>query len=81
MGLVATKPVFGISDKARIKPISSATETSLKIKISLVASLDMILSKKEITEALISLWGCADQSAPVVLKLPKTGFLTFRPIL
>ena len=28
MGLVATKPVFGVSDKARLKPVSSATETS-----------------------------------------------------
>ena len=25
---VATKPVFGVSNKARLKPISSATETS-----------------------------------------------------
>ena len=24
------KPVFGVSDKARLKPVSSATETSLK---------------------------------------------------
>ena len=28
MGLVARKPVFGISDKARLKPVTSATETS-----------------------------------------------------
>ena len=28
LGLVATKPVFGVSDKARLKPFSSATETS-----------------------------------------------------
>ena len=27
MGLVATKPVFGISDKASFKPAYSATET------------------------------------------------------
>ena len=27
-GRVATKPVFGVSDKASFKPISSATETS-----------------------------------------------------
>ena len=48
MGLDTTKPVFGVSDKARIKPVSSATETSQKIEISPVASLDMILSKKRI---------------------------------
>ena len=28
MGLDATKPVFGVSEKARLKPVSSATETS-----------------------------------------------------
>ena len=45
MDLDATKPVFGVSDKVRLKPVSSATETSWKIEISPVASLDMILSK------------------------------------
>ena len=38
MGLISTKPVFGVSDKARLNPISSATETSKKIEISPVAS-------------------------------------------
>ena len=28
LGLVATNPVFGVSDKARLKLVSSATETS-----------------------------------------------------
>ena len=28
MGLDATKPVFGVSDKVSFKPVSSATETS-----------------------------------------------------
>ena len=28
MGLVATKPVFGVSKKLRLKPVSSAKETS-----------------------------------------------------
>ena len=28
MGLDATKPVFGVSDKASFKPVSLATETS-----------------------------------------------------
>ena len=28
MGLVARKPVFGVSDKASFKPVSLATETS-----------------------------------------------------
>ena len=34
MGHDATKPVFGVSDKTRLKP---ATETSKKIEIWLVA--------------------------------------------
>ena len=38
MGVNATKPVFGVSDKARLKPVSSTTETDQKIEISLVAS-------------------------------------------
>ena len=66
MGLVSRKPVFGVSDKASFKLVSSATETSQKIEISLVASLDMILLDKRITKALISLRGCAGWSAPVL---------------
>ena len=50
MGHGVTKPVFGVSDKARLKPISSATKTRWKIEISLVASLDMKLFKKQITK-------------------------------
>ena len=46
MGLVARKPVFGVSDKASFKPVPSATETSLKIEISPVASTYKILFKK-----------------------------------
>ena len=43
MGLDATKSVIGVSEKARLKPVSSATETSKKVEFSLVASLDMVL--------------------------------------
>ena len=46
MSLDPTKPVFGVSGKARLKPISSATEASKKIEVLLVARLDMVLSKK-----------------------------------
>ena len=49
------KTVFGVSDIVRLKLVSSATQTSLKIKTSLVGSLDMVLSKKWITKALIRL--------------------------
>ena len=33
-----TKPVFGVSNKVSFKPVSSGTETSWKIEISVVAS-------------------------------------------
>ena len=46
MGLSARKPVFGVSDKVRLNPVYSATETSQKVEISLEASLGMILSNK-----------------------------------
>ena len=39
MGLGATKPVFGVFDKATLKPVSSVTETSKKNEILLIASL------------------------------------------
>ena len=44
-GFDRTKPVFGVSNKAGLKQISSATKTSLKFGISLVASLDDTFQK------------------------------------
>ena len=84
MGLDARKPVFGVSDKARRKPVSSATcectETSLKIEKSFVAGLDMlhILSNKRITKALIRLRVCAGWSAPLLLENPRRQVLSCR---
>ena len=66
MGLVVRKPVFGISDKARLKPACSARETSWKIEMLLVTSLDVILSNKRISKALIGLRGRAGWSAPLL---------------
>ena len=74
-----TKPVFGVSDKARLKPVSSATQTSKKIEILPVASLDMILSKKQITKGNQIVRMGRLVSAFVVRKPPKTGFLVQRP--
>ena len=63
MGHDETKPVFGVFDKSRIKPVSSAKDTSYKIEILHVASIYMILSKKRIlTKGLISLRECAGWS-------------------
>ena len=78
MGLDARKHVFWVSDKAIFKPVSSNTETSYKIEISLVASLDKVLSNKQITKVLFSLRRLV--SAYVVRKPPKTGFLVSRTI-
>ena len=63
------------SDKVRFKPACSATETSQKIEISLIASLDMLVSNKQKNKG-------ADQTARmhrlvcafVVRKTPKTDF-------
>ena len=71
MGLVATKPVFRVSDKARLKHVSSATKTSQKTKISIVASLDIVLSITRTKKALIRLHGCAGWSAPVLFANPR----------
>ena len=67
----ARKPDFGISDKVRFQPACSATETSQKIEILLVAILDMILSYKGIKKALIRLRECAGWSAPLLFANPR----------
>ena len=74
MGFDVTKPIFGVSDKARLKPVSSATDTSWKIEISLQASLDMILSKKRIKKVLIRLREWAGWSAPLLFAHPQDRF-------
>ena len=74
MGLDVTKTVFGVSDKGILKPVSSATKTSLKIENLLDAGLDMILSYKRITNAPIRLRGCAGWSAPVLFENPEDRF-------
>ena len=76
LGLGATTPVFGVSDKARLKPVSSAIEISWKNEISFAARLDMILSKMWKTNALISLRGSPGWSAP-----RRPGFLRRGPIV
>ena len=56
MGHNARKSVFRISDKVRFK--------QQKIESWLVASFDMVLSKKRMTKALIRLCRCAGWTAP-----------------
>ena len=57
---------FRVSDKVRFKLACSATETSYKIENLLEESLYMILSKLQITKALIRLGECTGWSAPLL---------------
>ena len=66
--------ILGVSDKGKLDPVFPATETSQKIEISPMASLDMMLSKKQITKALFSLHGCAGWSAPLLFTNTKNSF-------
>ena len=71
------KTCLWVCDKVRFKPVSVATKTSEKIEILLEASLDMILSNKLITKALISLRGCVGWSEPLLfffLQTPEDSF-------
>ena len=78
MGFDASKPVFTLSDKVKLKQVSSATDARETIEILLVSSLDMILSINEITKALIRLYGW---QAGLHLCCSQTlyDFLTLRP--
>ena len=78
LGLNMTKPVFGVYNKVMLKQARSATETSQKIEISPVESLNMTLSNKQITKALIRLWGCAGWSAPFLFTNTNERFLEIK---
>ena len=71
MGCVARKHVFEISEEVRFIPAYLATETELEVKIKLVPRLDIILSTKQITKALIRLRGCAGWSTPLLFTDPQ----------
>ena len=51
------KNSLGGSEKVRFKPVCSAPKTSLSFEISIILSLDIILSKKQIIKPLIRLLG------------------------
>ena len=78
MCLVVTKPVFVVSVKARLKPVSFASETSYNIEILLEASLDMTFSNQRITTALIRLRVCAGWSAPLLFAKPRRQVLSWQ---
>ena len=73
---VGTKPVFGVSDIARLKQVSSAKETSWKIENLFVASFDMILSNKRIKKALFRLCRCVGLSALLLLANTENRFFS-----
>ena len=83
IGLIATKPVFGVSDIVKLKPLSSATEASLKVENVCTCS-----KFRRYDNFKLSNNKGADQTARmhrlvcafVVCKLftPKTGFLASR---
>ena len=59
MSLVTRKPVFGVSDQVRLKPVCTAIETSWRLEILNVETTGIILSKQRITKVLIRLRGYA----------------------
>ena len=71
MSLVSRKPVFGVFDQVRLKPVCSATEASESHEF---ATGDVILSKQRITKTLIRLCGCADWSAVLLFAYIKMVF-------
>ena len=76
MGLSKTKPVFGVSEKARLKPLSSATEnfacTKFRYDTFQYANNKGADQSKQMRRLVCTF---------VVRKPPKTGFLASRPIL
>ena len=74
MSHVTTKPIFGVCDQLRLKPACSATETSLGLEISAIASTGIVLFKitKEQQKRLSY---CADAHADPVFEI-STGPIT-----
>ena len=59
MSHITTEAAFGVCDQLRLKPACSATETSLGLEISAIASRGIILSRQRTTKVVIILCGCA----------------------
>ena len=74
MGLDATNPVFGVSDKVRLKPVSSATKINYKNEASLVASLYMKLFKRRIKRCIPTCASAETDRHRCCSHTRKTGF-------
>ena len=59
MSLVTRKPVLGVCDQVRLKPVCSGTQTRSSLEILNLASIGIVLSKQQTTKVLIRLCGCA----------------------
>ena len=70
MSLVTRKPVFGVSDQVRFKPVCTAIETSWRLEILNVETTGIILSKQRITKA----HRYAGWSAPFLFAYGKSRF-------
>ena len=73
MGLIVRKPVL-FPTKRDSNQSPQLQSLARKLKFSREASLDMILSKKRKTMALISLRGCAGWSVPLLVANPEDRF-------
>ena len=78
MSLVTRKPVLGVCDQGKLKPVCAATEASKRLEILDMETRDIILSRQRTTNALIRLRGlicayCCSHRA-------NTGFLMTRII-
>ena len=73
MGLVARKPVVGVSDK-QVSNQSPQLQRQARNCNFTCSKFTMILSKMRITKALIRLRGCAGWSTPVLFENPEDRF-------
>ena len=58
MSLIKRKHVFGCLDQAKHKPFCACSEAALTIDIWNIKSIDWVLSRQQISKALIRLRGC-----------------------
>ena len=56
MGCEATKPVIGVSDKVKLKPVSLTTETSYKTENLLVAKIVSMIRKYHNHKLQTNMW-------------------------
>ena len=61
-------------DQVRLKPACSATEASYSLESLKLASIGIILSRKQTAKALIRLYGRAGWSVPLLFAYGKNGF-------